>query len=127
MGIGPITICPIKSGHATFLDLSPYGNVVKVVTPISQIQVIDIPKILEKIAECESGGIHFDNNGQVIKGKINPLDTGKYQINLKYWGDEARQLGYNLFTFEGNTLMALWIYEHYGTKPWSWSKDCWSK
>ena len=86
----------------------------------------EIPEILKRIAICESGGKHFDDNGQVIKGKINPLDTGKFQINLKYWGDEAKRLNYDLFKEEGNTLMALWIYEHYGTKPWNWSKHCWN-
>ena len=86
-----------------------------------------IPEILQRIAFCESGGKHFDDNGQVIKGKFNPADIGKYQINLYYWSDEARRLGYNLYSEEGNELMALWIYEHYGTKPWSWSKKCWNK
>ena len=84
-----------------------------------------IPEILQRIAICESGGKQFDAQGTVIKGIQNTLDTGKYQINLKYWSEDARRLNYDLFTEEGNELMALWIYKHYGTKPWSWSEKCW--
>jgi hypothetical protein len=84
----------------------------------------DPPEILQKIAECESGGRHFDKNGEVIKG-VNIEDVGKYQINTKYWAKEAQKLGYDLHTEEGNEAMAHELYRRYGTKPWRWSKKCW--
>ncbi|MEK7085282.1 MAG: hypothetical protein AAB904_02000 [Patescibacteria group bacterium] len=89
-------------------------------------EVPAIPDVLEKIAACESRGRHFDKNGNVLRG-VNKHDIGKYQINVNYWGDLARELGHDIFTEEGNEKMALAIYHKYGTKPWKWSKHCWSK
>jgi len=57
---------------------------------------------------------------------VNPLDIGKFQINEYYWGAEARRLGFDIYALEGNTAMALWIYEHHGTQPWNWSKANWN-
>jgi len=85
------------------------------------------PLILEKIGHCESGNRQFYTDGSVVKGRVNNLDIGKYQINLKYWSVQAEELGYDLYTEEGNTLMALYIYNNYGVDPWVWSKPCWGK
>ncbi len=85
------------------------------------------PPILERIAMCESHGHQFNENGTVIRGEHNPDDIGKYQINIETWGAEAKKIGYDIFTEEGNHAMALEIYRRYGTKPWIWSKPCWDK
>lgn len=85
-----------------------------------------VPEILEKIGFCESGNQQFEKDGTVKRGRYNSNDIGKYQINLKYWGAEASSLGFDLFTEVGNTKMALYIFEHYGTRPWNWSKNCWN-
>lgn len=86
-----------------------------------------IPPILEKIAKCESGGTQFKADGTVVTGIVNPQDIGKFQINLKYHGERAKQLGIDLYTEEGNTLYALILYHEQGTTPWNWSKSCWSQ
>lgn len=83
------------------------------------------PRILAIIADCESGGEHFNSDGSVKRGRVNSYDIGKYQINVKIWGKKASQLGYDIFTEQGNELMARWIYENYGTSPWNLSKKCW--
>lgn len=87
----------------------------------------EIPKILLDIAICESKNKQFNEDGSVHMGKINPLDTGRFQINQKYWLEKSKELGFDIFTLEGNTKMALYIYEQHGTTPWNWSKSCWSK
>jgi len=81
--------------------------------------------MMGKIAFCESDGRHFDENGEVVRGKANPYDIGKYQINVLYWGEKAKELGYDIFTEEGNEAMALQMYREQGTKPWLSSKPCW--
>lgn len=86
-----------------------------------------VPEILSKIAACESQDRHFDAKGGVLKGGGNKYDIGKYQINILYWGDLADELGYDIYTEEGNEAMAIEIYERYGTSPWKWSKSCWDK
>lgn len=85
-----------------------------------------LPPILGKIAWCESRNRQFNPDGSVHRGEINPQDIGKWQINTKYWLELSIQLGYDIYTEQGNTNMALYIYEHYGTKPWNWSKNCWN-
>lgn len=86
-----------------------------------------IPGILKRIAFCESGGRQFDDQGRVIRGVYNPADIGKYQINLSVWGDEAKRLGYDIFSEEGNEAMALELYKRLGTQPWLNSGPCWDK
>ena len=84
-----------------------------------------IPPILERIAQCESGGSQYNEKG-IVLGVKNPLDKGKWQINEFYHGETARKLGFDLNTLEGNTNMALWLYKKYGTEPWYLSRACWS-
>ncbi len=86
-----------------------------------------LPDILERIAYCESGGKQKNENGDVIRGVVNPLDIGKFQINLFYHGERAEKLNIDLFTEEGNTEFALLLFEEQGVAPWVWSKPCWGK
>jgi hypothetical protein len=85
-----------------------------------------IPPILEKVALCESGGRQYTSTGKVIRGKVDPRDIGKWQINTYWNGAEAKRLGYDVFTLEGNTAMALHLYNTYGLKLWKASRHCWS-
>ncbi len=86
-----------------------------------------IPQILREIARCESGGKQFDKKGNVVRGVIHVPDTGKYQINSAVWGAEAKKLGYDLLTEEGNEQFALELYRRYHTLPWESSRLCWGK
>ena len=40
--------------------------------------------------------------------------------------DEAAKLGYNIYTVEGNVAFAKYLYNKYGSDPWSSSSKCWS-
>ena len=86
-----------------------------------------VPSVMKKIAICESNDTHFDKNGQVVKGKSDPRDIGRYQINKAFWEAEAKKLGHDIYTEEGNEKMAMYIFNKLGTAPWSKSKVCWSK
>lgn len=94
----------------------------------------ELPKQLKRICSCESTGRpdleprQFDKNG-VLRGVVNKNDTGACQINLQpeNWGLKVKELGFDVFTERGNYLMAIWIYEHYGSKPWNWSRGCWAQ
>lgn len=85
-----------------------------------------IPEVLERIAACESGGRQYDDNGKPVLG-FNGQDIGKYQINVASWGTEAKKLGIDLSTEEGNEAMAMILYHRYDTKPWRSSEHCWSR
>jgi hypothetical protein len=84
-----------------------------------------VPPILRKIARCESQNTHYDRQGNVLRGRVNPHDVGKYQINTAMWGPVAAQLGYDLYDEQGNEQMALYLLHHYGSMPWRHSAKCW--
>lgn len=83
-----------------------------------------IPQALLDIAKCESGDKQFNKDGTVKRGEINNKDIGRWQINEKYWLKKSQELGFDIYTPEGNLQMGLWIYNNYGVKPWSWSASC---
>ena len=58
-------------------------------------------------------------------GYPNPDDIGLGQINLPTWGAKAKELGFDLYIYDGNVAMSKWIFDHYGWKPLTYSKDCW--
>jgi hypothetical protein len=90
-----------------------------------QIKIVpDSPIQLKKIAWCESRNRQF-LNGETLRGRVNPDDLGKHQINDYYHGATAERLGMDLHTLAGNTEYANWLYETQGSSPWGWSEHCW--
>ena len=86
----------------------------------------DIPELIE-VARCESDFEHTDSNGNIHRGIANRADVGVMQINEKYHADEAVRLGYNIYTVEGNVAFGRYLYNKYGSDPWSSSAPCWSE
>lgn len=80
------------------------------------------PKFKE-IARCESGNRQFENDGTVLIGRQS-ADKGRFQINYVHW-DEARELGIDLNTVQGNAEFAEILYERNGLSDWYMSKHCW--
>lgn len=83
--------------------------------------------ILASIAGCESRDRQFDSNGNVLRGEKNHFDIGVMQINELYHADEAKALGLDIYTIDGNVAFAKHLYEKYGAKPWISSSACWAK
>ena len=100
-------------------------------TYIAPPRSIEIPIELKRIGSCESTGspynepVQFNEDGTVLRGRVNSRDVGAYQINEFYWLEKSVELGIDIYTEEGNKEMALWIYNQNGTSPWNWSKECW--
>ena len=87
---------------------------------------------LKPVCACESVGkknampTHYDKNGNVLRGIVNSQDIGMCQIN-EYWnGAEAKSLGIDIYTLEGNIQFANILYKNRGLAPWKYSKSCWS-
>lgn len=78
---------------------------------------------MEAICPCESGR-QFHPDGSVVLGRVNPLDIGMCQINLKYHGAAADRLGYDLYTEVGNILYSNHLYAQQGAQPWYLSGAC---
>ncbi|MFA6416033.1 MAG: transglycosylase SLT domain-containing protein [Candidatus Paceibacterota bacterium] len=78
-----------------------------------------------EIARCESGLTQYTDSGEVIRGRVNPLDVGIFQINEKYHLETAEKLGYNIYTAKGNIGYAMWLMKHEGNQHWNSSRPCW--
>jgi hypothetical protein len=85
----------------------------------------DIPVMIH-IARCESTFRHTLSDGSILSGKVNPADTGVMQINSRYHGEKAEELGFDLNNLYDNMAYARNLYERQGTKPWRSSAPCWS-
>jgi len=86
----------------------------------------DIPVMIQ-IARCESQFRHTLSDGSVLRGKVDPRDTGVMQINTGYHEDTAEGLGLDIFDLEDNMAYARSLYEKKGTQPWNASAPCWDR
>ncbi len=85
----------------------------------------DIPVMIQ-IARCESTFRHTLADGTVLRGRVDSADTGVMQINQRYHGEKARELGLDLTDIYDNMAYARDLYERQGTKPWKASAPCWA-
>jgi len=85
---------------------------------------VEIAPVLKRIAECESGDQHFDENGEVIISVTD--DIGRYQINKFFHEAQAEMLGLDLYNEQDNETFALWLFDLGGTKYWLATESCWS-
>lgn len=76
------------------------------------------------VAICESSLRQFDAPNHVLRGEITPADTGVFQISVDYHGDEAKTLGFDIYSLDGNIAFAKYLYDKNGLKDWSASKKC---
>ncbi len=86
----------------------------------------DIPVMIQ-IARCESTFRHKLEDGSVLKGVVDPADTGVMQINKRYHGAKAAAMNLDLDDINQNMEYARYLYETQGTRPWSASSACWSQ
>jgi len=95
-------------------------------TPVVE-ETKELPAVMQRIAQCESGNKHFKDNGQVVTNANTngTVDIGRFQINEKVWGKKAGELQLNLADEKDNITFAMWVYENYGTEDWKFSAHCW--
>lgn len=86
----------------------------------------DIPVMIQ-VARCESTFRHTLKDGSVLRGEVDNADTGVMQINTRYHGETAVELGLDLQNIHDNLAYARYLYEKQGTDPWSASAPCWSR
>lgn len=84
----------------------------------------DIPVMIE-VARCESEFRHELRDGSVLKGRIDPADTGVMQINKRFHQATATKMELNIDVINDNLAYARHLYETQGTRPWNASMPCW--
>jgi hypothetical protein len=98
-----------------------------------------LPKVLLDIAWCESRNnqsaigynyrtrtITLEDGSTTTEKYVWSKDIGTFQINDFYHLETARKMGFDIYTVEGNTQYALFLYNSNGTRDWNPSKPCWS-
>lgn len=118
-----------------------HGNALAYIAPAiayADTKPVDYP-ILDKIAKAESGGNQYCTkalaaNGWCPKGSIGaPLirvntngtyDIGMYQINSTHLADAIAH-GYDVYTLDGNTAYAQYLFINQGSEPWYSSRSNW--
>lgn len=129
----------------TLLGLVVFGGILGMelssMTPKAEAELVyiensTIPPVMERIAKCESKNRQFNDDGMPIEyvnmsGKYaGTVDVGYFGINRSIWGKKAKELGYNIYEEDGNKKMGMWLFENYGTEPWSYTSGprgvgCW--
>lgn len=81
--------------------------------------------ILAEIARCETRFRHYDRAGDVLRGAIDKNDVGIMQVNERYHLKRAEELGFDIYSLEGNLAYAKYLYKEEGSDPWVSSSACW--
>lgn len=77
------------------------------------------PHLFVEIARGESGLKQWHTDGRVVRGIVDRDDTGLFQINRRYWDEEAKRLGLDYENdIVDNIKMARHIYETQGVTAW---------
>lgn len=72
-----------------------------------------------RVCKGESGLKQWHADGRVVRGIVDPDDTGVCQINNRYWGATAKKLGLDYEnSIVDNVLMARHIYDTQGITAW---------
>jgi hypothetical protein len=82
-----------------------------------------IPSVLERIAICESRNVATAKNPASSA-------SGRFQITRGSWEAYGTLLwgstkGHEVFNYQDNTDLAVFMYEKEGTSPWRDSAYCW--
>lgn len=126
-----ILIPPRVSSSSNTDDSAPYpveltqGSALGGYPPSIARLAPDLPYNLKQVRFCESRDRHFNPDGSVLRGIVNPQDLGQFQINLFYHAKEASAMGLDLHDPIDNAIFALHLYEREGLTPWNASKECW--
>lgn len=83
-----------------------------------------LPPIFARIAQCESSNKQFNKHGGPLIGITG--DIGRFQINPIHL-PEAKRLGINVYTADGNEAFATILYLRNGLRDWFSSRYCWLK
>lgn len=71
------------------------------------------------VARGESGLKQWHPNGKLVTGRVDPRDSGLFQINSGYWDAEAKRLGLDYKNnIEDNVKMARHIADTQGITAW---------
>ncbi len=118
--LATIALTPLQVGGATVKTIAPPNQ------PIEQETKQIVPPLLEKIALCESSNNPLATNKKSsAKGLYQFLDSSWKFYGNQLWHEDI--INKNVFDPEDSKELAVFVFEKYGSRPWSESSGCWSK
>jgi hypothetical protein len=93
--------------------------------PTSSLQAIKpLPVVLERIALCESrNNPKAKNPTSSASGRFQFIKSSWKHYGKQLWGD--KWIEKNVFDYEDNTELAVYVYKKNGTRDWNASNECW--
>ncbi len=130
MAVSSITTAPSDTAYGQIVSI-PTTEATATVESLDTERIVrsyfkDIPVLIE-VARCESTFRHTLEDGSVLKGVVDPADTGVMQINKRYHQKTAAAMSLDLEDIYHNMAYARHLYETQGTQPWSASAPCWNR
>jgi hypothetical protein len=99
---------------------------VLVLPPVQPSPPIVLPTVLANIAKCESQNKAWAKNASsTASGRFQFIKKSWNYYGYELWGSDL--VNKNVFDFDDNTELALYVYKRNGTRDWLASKHCWSK
>ncbi|OJI08436.1 hypothetical protein BK005_00805 [bacterium CG10_37_50] len=126
--INPLMPIDLSNTPATLKSEPPRAltSIEKIIVSTSTKYGLDTEMVL-RIAKCESSLRQFDTEGKLIRGKVNPQDVGVFQINERYHLKLSEEMGFDIYSLEGNIDYALWLMKNGGNRHWNSSRSCWQE
>lgn len=102
-----------------------YSTTTSIVLEAPNLPQVKRDILFERIALCESNNIATaKNKGSTASGRFQFIKSTWNHYGKELWGDKLAEK--DVFDYEDNTELALYVYTKYGTNDWNESKPCWS-
>ncbi|MEZ4104448.1 MAG: hypothetical protein R3B60_04140 [Candidatus Paceibacterota bacterium] len=104
-------------------DILNYHNQAEVEKKVRE-YFAETPDMIE-IARCESNFRQYTDSGKALRGGMNNQMVGVFQFNESLHSADAKKLGFDINTLEGNLAYAKYVYDSQGNTPWISVRHCW--
>ncbi len=82
-------------------------------------------RLMRAIARCESGLVHRDESGNLLRNNEGSTAQGLFQVLMSVHRGEMRRMGLDPDNDDDYMTYVQHLYETQGTSPWNESRRCW--
>lgn len=120
-----MSVVPVTPPQVVEIASTTTKAVVEVVSASSTPEVVLNP-VLARIALCESGNNpKAKNPGSSASGRFQFIRSSWNYYGKQLWGEKLAEK--DVFSWDDNTELAIFVFNKNGTSDWLESKYCWDK